>query len=113
MAAVDWVIVTSIWWENAPLVIQEAAHHGRPVICSDAGGMAEAIRDGIDGLHFRLGDPASLMQTMRRAVEEPGLWQRLAEGIAPPRTIQHAAADHAALYADLLRSRPAPRRRAA
>ena len=113
MAAVDWVIVPSIWWENAPLVIQEAAHHGRPVICSDVGGMAEAVRDGIDGLHFRLGDPASLAQIMRRVIEEPGLWQRLAEGIAPPRTIQDAAADHAALYADLMRSRPASRRRAA
>ena len=26
MAEVDWVIVPSIWWENSPLVIQEAFH---------------------------------------------------------------------------------------
>ena len=25
LGAVDWVITPSIWWENAPLVIQEAA----------------------------------------------------------------------------------------
>ena len=24
MAEVDWVVVPSIWWENSPLVIQEA-----------------------------------------------------------------------------------------
>src|SRR6185503_12621743 len=31
MAEVDWVIIPSIWWENSPLVIQEAFHFGRPV----------------------------------------------------------------------------------
>ena len=48
MADVDWVIVPSIWWENSPLVIQEAFHFGRPVICSDIGGMAEKVDDGVE-----------------------------------------------------------------
>ncbi len=112
MATMDWVIVPSIWWENAPLVIQESAQHGRPVICSDVGGMAEAVRDGIDGLHFRVGDATGLAQTMRRAIEEPGLWQRLTDGMTTPRTVQDAATEHVTLYADLLRSRPARRRAA-
>ena len=34
--------------------------HGRPVICSDIGGMAEKVTDGVDGLHFRGGDPEDL-----------------------------------------------------
>ena len=58
MAEIDWVVVPSIWWENSPLVIQEAFLHGRPVICSDIGGMAEKVRHGVDGLHFRVGDDA-------------------------------------------------------
>src|SRR5262249_30791523 len=45
MARIDWVVVPSIWWENSPLVIQEAFLHRRPVICSDIGGMAEKVRD--------------------------------------------------------------------
>jgi glycosyltransferase involved in cell wall biosynthesis len=53
MAEVDWVVVPSIWWENSPLVIQEAYQHGRPVICSDIGGMAEKVTHGVNGLHFR------------------------------------------------------------
>ena len=77
IAEVDWVIVPSVWWENAPLVIQEAFAHGRPVICSDVGGMAEAVANGTNGLHFARGDARSLAQTMRRAIEQPGLWQRL------------------------------------
>lgn len=39
VAAVDCTIVPSIWWENAPLVIQEAQALGRPVIASNIGGM--------------------------------------------------------------------------
>ena len=64
MAEVDWVVVPSRWWENSPLVIQEAFLHGRPVICSDIGGMAEKVTDGVDGLHFRAGDPRSLARVL-------------------------------------------------
>lgn len=93
MAAVDWVVVPSVWWENSPLVIQEAFAAGRPVICSDIGGMAEKVIDGVNGLHFRVGDPESLAATIHRAVSTPGLWERLREGIPPV----HSMADHAAL----------------
>ena len=65
MAEIDWVVVPSRWWENSPLVIQEAFLHGRPVICSDIGGMAEKVTDGVDGLHFRVGDPRSLARDDR------------------------------------------------
>ena len=68
MADVEWVVVPSIWWENSPLVIQEAFAHGRPVICSDIGGMAEKVADGVSGLHFRVNDPVSLADTIRRGV---------------------------------------------
>ena len=60
MADLHWVVVPSIWWENSPLVIQEAFFHRRPVICSDVGGMAEKVSDGVDGIHFRVGDAFSL-----------------------------------------------------
>lgn len=97
MAEADWVIVPSIWWENAPLVIQEAFHHGRPVICSDIGGMAEAVRDGVDGLWFRTGDAQHLADRMREATE-PALWERLSAGVRPPRSMAESAEDHLGLY---------------
>ena len=84
MARPDWVVVPSIWWENSPLVIQEAFLHGRPVICSDIGGMAEKVRDGVDGLHFRAGDPVSLARTIERATTNPRLWRSLRDGIRDP-----------------------------
>ncbi len=84
MADLHWVVVPSIWWENSPLVIQEAFFHRRPIICSDVGGMAEKVRDGIDGLHFRVGDAFSLAQTIESATTNPRLWRSLRDGIREP-----------------------------
>lgn len=97
MREVDYVIVPSIWWENAPLVIAEAFRHRRPVICSNIGGMAELVKDGINGLHFRVGDSQSLADVMRSAMQ-PDLWEKLAAGITPPPTIDHCAEQHLALF---------------
>jgi glycosyltransferase involved in cell wall biosynthesis len=96
MAAVDWVVVPSVWWENSPLVIQEAFAHGRPVICSDIGGMAEKVADGVNGLHFRVGDPDSLAAVIGRVARSPELWERLRAGIPPV----HAMADHVAVLSE-------------
>jgi glycosyltransferase involved in cell wall biosynthesis len=93
MGAVDWVVVPSVWWENSPLVIQEAFAHGRPVICSDIGGMAEKVADGVSGLHFRVGDPDSLAEVIGRVVASPELWDTLRAGIPPV----HAMTDHVAV----------------
>src|SRR5437762_279112 len=65
MSAVDWVVMPSIWWENSPLVIQEAFQNRKPVICSDIGGMAEKVTNGVNGLHFRARDAVDLMRTIR------------------------------------------------
>ena len=101
MAEIDWVVMPSIWWENAPLVIQEAFQHRRPPIVSAIGGMAEMVRDEIDGLHVRPGDPVALARTLRRAMEEAGLWQRLVHGIAEQPTLADCAGRHLALFDDL------------
>ena len=88
MQAADWIVVPSIWWENAPLVIHEARAAGRPVICSGIGGMAELVEDGVTGLHVPPGDAAALAETMQRAAADPGLLGPLARGAAPA---SHAA----------------------
>jgi len=102
MAAIDWVVVPSIWWENSPLVIQEAFLHGRPVICSDIGGMAEKVRNSVSGLHFAARDPAALARTIRRAASTPGLWEKLRDGIPRPYLMPEHTAAMTRLYEDLL-----------
>lgn len=99
---VDWVVVPSIWWENSPLVIQEAFLHGRPVICSDIGGMAEKVADGVNGLHFRSRDPVSLARTIDRAVTTPGLWQTMRDGVPEVFGMDEHVANLTQIYRDLL-----------
>jgi glycosyltransferase involved in cell wall biosynthesis len=100
MAGIDWVVVPSIWWENSPLVIQEAFQFGRPVICSNIGAMAEKVTDQVNGLHFRVGDPTSLARKLRQAATTPGLWERLRSGIPEAYSMDRHVASLGEIYLD-------------
>ncbi|WP_100655910.1 glycosyltransferase family 4 protein [Alteromonas flava] len=68
MAECDWVVIPSIWWENSPVVIQEAIRFGRPLIGANIGGMKEKIQD-VAGLTFEARSAASLADTMLNAMQ--------------------------------------------
>jgi glycosyltransferase involved in cell wall biosynthesis len=68
MANVDWVVVPSIWWENSPMVIQEALVCGKPLLVSNIGGMAEKITD-INGIKVPTGSSFEWSKTMIKATE--------------------------------------------
>jgi glycosyltransferase involved in cell wall biosynthesis len=108
MSEIDWVVVPSRWWENSPLVIQEAFMHGRPVICSGIGGMAEKVANGVNGLHFVVSDPASLAETIHTASATPGLWERLREGIPPVFAMSEHTANLTRIYGELIARRSGP-----
>lgn len=101
MQAVDWVVVPSVWWENAPLVIAEARQHKRPVIASGVGGMAEAVKDGVDGLHARRGDASDLARLMQNAAGDPDLHRRLVANNRPPPSAAAVAERYLRLFAKL------------
>jgi glycosyltransferase involved in cell wall biosynthesis len=105
MADLHWVLVPSIWWENSPLVIQEAFFHGRPIICSDVGGMAEKVRDGVDGMHFRVGDAHSLARTIETATTSPRLWRSLRDGVGEPYSMDAHVGHLMDMYGSLIEQR--------
>jgi glycosyltransferase involved in cell wall biosynthesis len=108
MQSCDWVVVPSTWWENAPVVIQEAFFHGRPIIASNIGGMAEKVTDGVDGMHFRARSPEDLADRMIEALTDPTLWERLRGGIRHPMTHIESAEAHLGLYREILAARTRP-----
>jgi glycosyltransferase involved in cell wall biosynthesis len=108
MRQIDWAVMPSIWWENSPLVIQEAFLHRRPLIVSDIGGMAEKVSHDADGLHFRAGSPEDLADTLARALTEGDLWQRLSAAAPRPPDLGQFAAAHMALYRATLAARARP-----
>lgn len=103
MAKVDWVVVPSIWWENAPLVIQEAFQHGRPVITSGIGGMAEMVQDGHDGIHVRPDDPSDLARVMKDCASNPKLWKKLSGHVRAPAVIDDVAQEHLTMFRRMVR----------
>ncbi len=105
MRDVAWVVVPSIWWENSPLVIQEAFMHRRPVICSNIGGMAEKVRDGVDGLHFQVGDAVSLAATLEQATDPSTPWRDMSDAIRPVYSIGEAVTELGEIYRSLLASK--------
>jgi glycosyltransferase involved in cell wall biosynthesis len=84
MAAIDWVIVPSTWWEVFGLVASEAWMFGRPVIGSRIGGLGERIEDGVNGFGFPARDARALADLMARLAGDEPEWRRAASGIAQP-----------------------------
>jgi colanic acid/amylovoran biosynthesis glycosyltransferase len=64
--------------EGLPSVVPEAMAAGCPVIGSDQGGIAEAIRHDVTGLLVAAGNAGSLAEAMGRISAEPSLRDRLA-----------------------------------
>jgi glycosyltransferase involved in cell wall biosynthesis len=105
MRSVQGVLVPSIWWENSPLVIQEALLNRRPVITADIGGMAEKVRDGLDGFHFQAGSPFALASLLRGLAARPERLAALQPSLAIPPSVQDTAAATLKLYRRLAATR--------
>lgn len=105
MRTMDWIVVPSIWWENAPVVIEEALVAGRPIICSDIGGMAEKVEDGVFGVHFEAGNAVDLAAALGRCCGNGALWRKLAAGRRRPAAPDEIAARHVDIYQSALAAR--------
>lgn len=101
-AEIDVLVVPSVWYENSPITIHEAYLTGTPVLASGIGGMAEYVRDGVDGLHFAVGDDADLARKMARFLDEPGLVEALSRDFMEIKTIRENALETEFRYRALL-----------
>jgi glycosyltransferase involved in cell wall biosynthesis len=103
MRRMDAIVVPSTWWENSPVVIQEAFANGKPVICSDIGGMAEKVIPGVNGLHFAVGQAASLAQVIMDLVGQPEHLAKMTAVMERPLTLDAALEAHLRLYRSVLK----------
>ena len=60
----DYLLIPSLWYENAPVAVVEAAAYGLGLIGSRIGGIPELVEAGETGLLFEPGDSASLAKLM-------------------------------------------------
>jgi glycosyltransferase involved in cell wall biosynthesis len=71
------VIVPSTCYEGMPMTIIEAYAAGVPVIASNLGSMASAVRDGETGLLFEPGNSDELAKTVLWLIEHPAEMMRM------------------------------------
>jgi glycosyltransferase involved in cell wall biosynthesis len=88
LSQLDAIVVPSLWYENSPLVIQEAQAARVPVIASRLGGMRELVNDESAGLLFEPGNAADLARQLRRLVDDPVLLQQLQSNSTTVRTVE-------------------------
>lgn len=60
-------------YETFGRVAMEAFACGVPVIASGHGALGEIVEDGVNGLHFEPGDPASLSERLQFLIDHPGM----------------------------------------
>jgi len=97
--SLDVLVVPSLWYENNPLVIQEAFAAGLPVVASRLGGLEEFVMHGVNGLLFEPGNPPALAATLNSLLQHPEQLERLRSGIPAVPTVQQEVARLAGLYA--------------
>lgn len=98
MAGLGWVLMSSRWLENSPVVIQEAKACGRPLLVPALGGMAEKVQDGVDGWHVPVNDPEALANRMLDSCKNPEAWIAIQKAVLPPLALDQLLAMHEALY---------------
>jgi GT2 family glycosyltransferase/glycosyltransferase involved in cell wall biosynthesis len=87
LANLDVLVVPSIWPENSPFVIQEAALARVPVVASRIGGIPELVADESSGLLFEPGNAADLAAKLQRLIDDPPLLDRLRAAVPAVRTL--------------------------
>ncbi len=91
-AATDLTVISSIGYENSPMVIYESMLAGTPVLGSAIGGIPELILDGETGYLFPPGDAVALTE---RAV------QHFARSAPERRAMCHRCVEHSSTHMTL------------
>jgi glycosyltransferase involved in cell wall biosynthesis len=73
----DVLVIPSIWLENSPLVIHEAFMAGVPVVGARIGGIADLVKDGVNGLLYAHDSSKDLAQALTTLATDRVLLDRL------------------------------------
>jgi glycosyltransferase involved in cell wall biosynthesis len=108
LADSSFLVVPSVWEENAPLSVAEALAHGRPIVVSRMGGLTELAADG-SGYDCEAGDVPAFAEHIRQLTANPQLCRE--RGARARRFAQEELSESThrrrleALYSTLIRER--------
>jgi glycosyltransferase involved in cell wall biosynthesis len=78
MTALDIFVLTSLW-EGLPRVLPQAMAIGLPIVCTRAGGSAEAVMHDINGFLVDSGNPEEQADMVNILIHNPELRKRMGE----------------------------------
>lgn len=84
LAETDVLAVPSLWYENSPVVIQEAHAAGVPVIASRLGALTEKVRDGVDGVLVTPADVEAWREALQDLISHPERLEVLRAAVPKP-----------------------------
>jgi len=113
LSRIDLFVLPSLFGEGMPMVVLEAMAAGVPVVATDVEGVAEAIRDGRDGLIVPPSNPQELARAIGRILHGEADWMALRSSALERQAESYSdasmAAGVAAAYREVLgRSTPTP-----
>jgi len=102
LSQVDILAVPSNYMETGPLVVLEAYAFGIPVMGANLGGIAERIRDGVDGWLLPFDDSQAWAAAMQDVALDRTKLARLIANIRATRTMIDVAGEMASIYRQIL-----------
>jgi glycosyltransferase involved in cell wall biosynthesis len=98
IAEYDALVLPSTFSEMSPLVIQEAFAAGVPVIGANVAGIAEQVKDRINGRLFKFNSSASLKELLAEVLQHPQDFKNLSAGILPPASFEEVSTTMISIY---------------
>ena len=100
------LLVHPAWMEGLGISLLQASAAGVPIVACRAGGMPEAVADGVSGVLVDPGSSTQLAAAMRRLIDDPALRTRLgAQGrarIEREFSVDHMVEGNLAVYRELV-----------
>lgn len=109
LAAVDVVVVPSLWPDPLPRSVMEAMAAGRPVVAYRTGGVPEMVADGTTGILVEPGDVGGLARGLVELARDEELRRRMGEAAAVRARTELSVAKHVDAMERLLLEAAAPR----
>ncbi len=112
LAACDVFVLPTLRQEGLPFALLEAMASEKPVLVSRIGGVTSVVRDGVNGLLVRAGDPEALAEGLSRLLADRELARRLARS-ARDTVLRAFSAEHmvrgtADVFERVVKARRAP-----
>jgi glycosyltransferase involved in cell wall biosynthesis len=101
LAETDVLAVPSLWYENSPVVIQEAFAAGIPIMTSNLGALAEKVSDGENGLLVPPGDTSAWIEALKHLTDGTDLLEYLRQNVPAAMTIQEHTRQIGITYSQL------------